>query len=152
MKKTLHSLRFPAAVILMPFILLYCSETVTRQNLLSPFAWIVSHFGAAAFTWLLVTMAAMVFLALFRRLFAAYLVPALITLLLTLVSYYKNMINGFPLQLSDFSLAGEFTDIAGYALPQIRISPATAAAVLIVIAALALLFIAERRGRPDGRL
>ncbi len=152
MKKVLPPLRFAAALILTPFVLLYCSEAIMRQDMLAPFAWIAGHFGAAAFTWLLITMAAMVLLALFRRLFVAYLPPALFTLLLTLVSYYKNAINGFPLQLSDFSLAGEFAAVADYALPQIRISFVTAAALLITAAALVLLFIADRRGRPGGRL
>lgn len=141
----------PAAIVIMPFIILYCSEAVLRQDMLRPFAWMAAHFGAAAFTWLLINLAAMVLYALFRRLFTAYLPPALIVLLLTLISYYKNAINGFPLQLSDFSLAGELTHIAGYAMPQIRVSAVTAAAVIVLIAALAAVFLIDRKHRPERR-
>ena len=57
----------------------------------------------------------------------AYFLTAVVPLGLTLVSYYKTIINGEPLMLTDFSLAGNIANVAGFAMDRITISPATGA-------------------------
>ncbi len=57
------------------------------------------------------------------KIWAAWLITSVPVFLLEIINFYKLKINGAPLLLSDFSLIGGFDEIAGFALPQIKITP-----------------------------
>lgn len=140
-----------AGILLMPLVLLYCSQAIMLKSMCTPLVWIAAHPAAVGMTWLLISLPALTLYGLSRRLFIGYTPPGVIILALTLVSFYKNEINGAPLQLSDFSLAGELAHIAGYAMPQLEVSAVTVGAAGVAAAAAAGLWFIDRRARMRRR-
>ena len=133
-----------AALLVLPLILLWLTQTVTLQSPGAAFGWMAAHLRAVLLGWILLAVPALLVYALSGRLWCAWLVSALPCLLLSLVSYYKTAINGAPLEISDFTLIGQFGEIAGFALPQLRVPAAVWIAVLSFALVLALLIFGDR--------
>ena len=142
-------------LVLGPLATVLACETIRLQSGGAAAAWVGSHGAAAAVTWLLLALAALALLGLTRLGSLAYFLTAVVPLGLTLVSYYKTIINGEPLMLTDFSLAGNIANVAGFAMDRITISPATGWAlgwVLALTAALAALDVTVLRNPAARRL
>ena len=126
---------------LTPLVTVAACQTVSLQSAGEAWAWIGSHPGAAALSWLLLLALLGMLWGLLRLLSLAALLSQGIPLVLTLISYYKTIINGEPLMLTDFALAGDLGTVAGYAGARLTLSGATLGAILAV-AAMALLGLA----------
>ena len=149
MKKQPKTIRYSGAVtaavlVMLPLVLLWITQTVTLLSPGGAFEWIAGHPRALLLGWLLPAIPALLVYALSGRLWAAWLTSALPCLLLALVSHYKTAINGAPLEISDFTLIGQFGEIAGFALPQLRVPAALWIAVLSFVLVLVLLIFADR--------
>lgn len=88
----------------------------------------------------------------FDRLWCVWLAEGVPLLLLTLVSFYKQIINGSPLEPGDFALFGTAGEVLGFALPQLRLTGPTAAALALFLSAAVSAFCLRRRLRPGGFL
>ncbi len=138
-----HMVLQGAFLLLAPFVIVLCCQTISLQGGGEALLWIGGRFGAAALTaWLLLCLLVLLY-GLLRLLSAAYLLTAIVPLALTLVSYYKMVINGEPLMLTDFSLAGQFGDVAGFAMDRISISSATGAALFFLLLLLVLAIVLD---------
>ena len=101
--------------------------------------WMGEHTTAVAVTWLLLTLAELALFGIVRLASLSCFLVAAVPLGLTLVSYYKTIINGEPLMLTDFSLAGNIANVAGFAMDRITISSATGAALSWMLVLVAVL-------------
>ena len=124
-KKERKMLTIPLAWILVslaviPLAIIILSHLVTLQSFSETFLWMSVHVEAAIFEYLALLFVATFVYAVARRLWLSYAVPGVLYMALTLISYYKNMINGEPLLLRDFTLASQFSEILNFAFPQIR--------------------------------
>ena len=122
-----------AFLLLAPLAILLCCQTVSLQGLPEAFRWIGSHPAAAALTWLLLLCLLGTLSALTGLLGLPLLLTAAAPAALTVVSYYRMVINGEPLMLTDFSLLGQFGNVAGFALDRIAVSSATLTALLLLL-------------------
>lgn len=86
------------------------------------------------------------------RAWCAWLIEGLPLMLLTLISYYKQRVNGIPLLPGDFALFGNAGDILGFAAPQLGLTFVTFLLLLLWIAALWALVSFRERLRAGKRL
>lgn len=113
-------------------------ETIFRQSLPQALARLFhGGSGAAAALFLGAELAALTALVRLRPL--ALVLTALPPLALTLVSYYKIIINGFPLLLSDLNLAPTAASVISFALPRVRFSALTVSVPALLLAGIVLL-------------
>ena len=137
------------------FAILICCQTVSLQGLQPAYAWTAAHPAAAALTVLLLLCAMGTLYGLTRLLSLSFLLTAAVPVTLTVVSYYRMVINGEPLMLTDFSLLGQFAGVAGFATDRITVSAATWTALLLLLrllGAAVLVDIALERPPRAGRL
>ncbi len=137
------------------FAILLCCQTVSLQGLQPAYAWVAAHPAAAALTVLLLLCAMGTLCGLTRLLSLSFLLTAAVPVTLTVVSYYRMVINGEPLMLTDFSLLGQFAGVVGFAMDRITVSAATRTALLLLLrllAAAVLVDIALERPPRAGRL
>lgn len=118
---------------LIPLAIIILTHLITLQNFSKTFLWLSDHVEAAAFEYLALIFVAALIYAFSRRLWVAYAVPGVLYMALTLISYYKNTINGEPLLLRDFTLASQFSEILNFALPQIVFSFHTVISLLLFL-------------------
>ena len=107
--------------------------------------------GHLAMTALLWAVPVYVLGSLTGRLWIAALPVGTVGLILALVDYFKNAINGTPLELADFGLAGAAGDVAGLAgdlTPPEDFYPAAAMLLLCVL----VLFLTRRLTALEGAL
>ena len=134
-----------------PAAALLACQTISLQSADSALAWLGTHGAAAAVTGLILALAELAIFGLIRLGSLSFLLTAAVPVGLTLVSYYKTVINGEPLMLTDFSLAGNIANVAGFAMDRITVSHATGEAlawILALTAVLAVLDVLVLR-RPD---
>lgn len=129
----------------MPLLCLLLTQLVTLQSLSQALGWFVSAPGAALIGWLLLIPPTALGYAIAARLWVSWLLGSLPALLLALVSYYKTAINGTPLTIGDLTLLGQAGEIAGFALPQIRLTGAVIAALAAFFLILALFILLDRQ-------
>ena len=137
----------PLCVLLLPLVSLLLTQLVTMQSLSAALGWLFSAPGAVLLGWLILLLPAALGYALSARLWVSWLLSALPALLLALVSYYKTVINGMPLTVGDLTLLGQAGEIAGFALPQIRLTGAVIASIIAFFLLLVLLILLDRRLR-----
>lgn len=135
-----------AALLLMPALLLLLTQIITVQNGSALF-WGFGHGWAFFLGWIVLLGFCALVYGLSGKLWAAWLITAVPCLLIALVNHYKMALHGAPLMMNDFTLIGQLGIIAGYAMPNLRVSFATFAALLLAVAALAGLFLAEKGRR-----
>lgn len=87
---------------------------------------------------------------LFGKLWFCNLLIGIPYILLTLISYYKSVINGTPLLLGDFRMTGQFFEIAGFALPQVSFSAITILGIAIPFFLCIVLFIVDIKLKSMG--
>ncbi len=138
----------PAAVLaLLPFLLLVLERLICLQR---PAALLSS--GGRGGEYLLLLCPALLFWALLGRLWAIWLAEGIPLLLLALVSHYKQLINGTPLELGDLSLLSGAGEILGFALPQARLTLPTVLCLGGYLLILGLLIAFGRFLRPGRAL
>ena len=137
----------PAAAVLI-------CQAISLQSWGEAVLWIGSHLQAAVLLWLLLACWAVILWGLTRLTGLSLLLIQALPVGFTLVSYYKAVINGEPLRLSDLALAGNLRNVAGFAMDRITFSAVTisALAAVVVLAALGgLLDAAAWKSRPPFR-
>ena len=128
-----------ALLLLTPLVTVLACQTISLQSGGAAVEWMGAHPSAVAVTWLLLVFIALALFGLTHLTSLSGFLTAVVPLGLTLVSYYKTIINGEPLMLTDFSLAGNIANVAGFAMDRITISPATGAALGWVLALVVVL-------------
>lgn len=149
----LPSLR-AALILLCPLATILACQLVSLQELSPALAWMFSSPGAVLMYYAVFLLVQLIAAGLTRLSGLGGLLAALPPLVLTLVSYYKSVINGEPLALSDLGLAGHLGDIAGFAAANITVTPAIWLAlgcVLIPAVLLTILDIRSLLGRDAFR-
>ena len=142
-------------LVLAPLLTVLACQTISLQGGGEAAAWMGNHGAAVAVTWLILVLAELAVFGLTRLGSLSCFLTAVLPLGLTLVSYYKTIINGEPLMLTDFSLAGNIANVAGFAMDRITISAATGWAltwVLLLIAVLVVLDVLIWRHPDPWRL
>ena len=141
-------------LLLGPAVTVIACQAISLQSWGEAAAWIGGQIQAAGLTWLLLVCAAVFSFGVTRLAGLSLLLVQTVPVALTLVSYYKAVINGEPLRLSDFALAGNFGDVAGFALDRITISPVTGSALAAAVALVLLGIVLDvwtRKNRPAFR-
>ena len=137
-----------------PAVTVLVCQTISLQSWGEAAAWVGGHVQAAALLWLLLTCGGVILWGLTRLTGLSLLLVQALPVGLTLVSYYKAVINGEPLRLSDLALAGNLRNVAGFAMDRITFSSVTlsalAAAVLLAVLGTGL-DVAERKRWPAWR-
>lgn len=134
---------YGAALILLPALLLLITQIITAQSGLALF-WGFEHAGAFFLGWFVLLGLCALVCGVSGKLWVTWLLPAVPCIVIALVNHYKMELHGAPLMMNDFTLIGQFGIIAGYAMPNLKVSLATAAALLLAIVLLVGLFLAER--------
>ena len=125
MKKILHPrpigphwlrwLLFGAASFCMGTGITLAVQMVDLKVLPATWGWILAHPANFIMTVLIYSTAVYVLGALTGRLWIGAIPVGAAGLILALVSYFKNAINGTPLNLADFGLAAQAGNVAGLA-------------------------------------
>ena len=143
-----------ALLLLGPLAAAAACQVVSLQSWEEASRWLGGHAAAVAAVWGLLSCALWLVYGLTRLASLSLLLTEAVPLALTLVSYYKTAINGEPLMLTDFALAGDFGGVAGFAMDRIAISDATWGALALaaapVLLALVLDFLPRRLSLRGG--
>ena len=126
-------------ILLSPLIAILACQWIALQSFPAAWGWLFGRPAAVGYWYLLLLLPQLILTGLTRLSGAAALLSALPHLGLTLASYYKAVINGEPLMLSDLSMAGQLGEVAGFAGDKLAPSAATAGAVALMLAAAAVL-------------
>ncbi len=120
------------SLLLMSFLLIIISQMITMQSF-SAFLFAFKHFLPFLLGSVLVLTISLVFYGITGKLTVGWIVTATPVVLIALINFYKTQINGTPLALSEFSMAGELGNIMQFALPQMKISAITAFSVIFAV-------------------
>ncbi len=143
MKKHLHF----TALLVTPLIIIISTHTLAFQSVTEAFSKILANSLPALFEYLLFLSLALLFYGLSGLTSVAFAAPSVSATILTLISYYKEAINGTPLILSDIGFAGNLGELAGFVLPNLSFSALTILSVTAQLAFLALLIFLDRKYR-----
>lgn len=128
---------------LIPFAITLLTHLITLQSFTGTFIWAFTHMGAVMTEYaVLLFFCALVYSAV-RKLCAAFAFSGGLLMLFTLVSHYKTVINGTPLLLRDLTLASQFSEIFGFALPQITLTLHTAVSLVLFALVFAALLVLD---------
>ncbi len=122
-----------ASLAVIPLAIITLTHLITLQGFSETFHWMSTHIEAAMFEYLALLFATAFIYAVARKLWLSYAVPGVLYMALTLISYYKNMINGEPLLLRDFTLVSQFSEILNFAFPQIVFSFHTIISLILFV-------------------
>lgn len=142
---------FAAGAVCMGTAVTVAVQWVISDTLPAVFWWAEHYPGPFWMTVFLYSAAVFTGGALTGRLWASGAAVGAVGLILALVDYFKNAINGTPLTLEDFGLAAQAGDVAGLAgdlTPPQDFWMAAAALALCV----AVLFVTTRLTRLEGRV
>lgn len=115
MKKTIGLLLFLAASVIMGTAITVAIQWVVSGSLSTVWAWLLKYPSYFLMTVLLYSLAICTLGAWTRRLWVSGILISFAGLALALVDYFKNAINGTPLELMDFGLASKLGQVAGVA-------------------------------------
>lgn len=120
------------SIIFMSFLLIIISQMITMQSF-GAFLFGFEHFPPFLLGAVLIITASLLVYGITGKVTASWVVTAIPVVLVALINFYKTQINGTPLTLSDFSMAGELGNIMQFAVPQMKISPITAFSVALAV-------------------
>lgn len=127
------------ALLLAPLGTVYVTQAIWMESLWAPLPWMAGHWAAVGLFWVLFSCVSFTLYGFLRRLVAACLPPALVCLVLAVVSRFKMDINGAPLTLGDFAFVGDLGQIVGLASTQLLPSLSMVlAGVLVLVSFVAL--------------
>lgn len=127
------------------------SQLMAGQSAGRMFTWAVEHPLALLASSLLLALWALIFGGLTRNLWLGALLTSFISLIPSLITYYKEMITGEPLTLADFALAGRLGQIAGLNASSITLSLVTVIATLLALGWVVVLFLSRQQTRLGWR-
>ena len=110
----------PALLYLMPLGLIYISRLISEGDAAKALVWIIEKFPAALVEYLIIAAVMSLLYGIFGRHWVPWLVGIVVPLVAA-VSYFKLQINGSPLILGDFALAGQLPEIVSFAAPQMTV-------------------------------
>jgi len=125
-----------AFLMVAPCSILFVCQLVSLQGTAAAAEWITGNLMAAGITAVLLFLALLILAGSIRLLSISFLLTAAVPFVLTLISYYRLVINGEPLMLTDFSLMLQFGDVADFAMDRITISRSTGWAIALLAALL----------------
>lgn len=128
-------------VLLNPLSVVLACQTVSLQNISKALSWMLSSPKPLLVYCLTLLLTQLTVAGLTRLSGLGGLLAALPPLGITLASYYKGVINGEPLMLSDLELAGELGNILGFT--RITVSGCTWFALLCVFLPFVLLTVLD---------
>ena len=131
-------------LVVIPVVLVFSNHLILCQGFSKTCLWFAGMWKIALLEITLISIISAVFYGIFSKLWLCNLCIAIPYILLTLISYYKSVINGTPLLLGDFKMAGQFLEIAGFALPQVRFSIYTYMGIIIPLLLSVALFIWDK--------
>ncbi|MBR5535366.1 MAG: LTA synthase family protein [Clostridia bacterium] len=120
------------SLLLMSVVLFDISQLISMQSF-SALAFGFTHFMPFLLFVVIVLTISLILYGVAGKLTAVWIVTALGVVLITLINFYKMQINGMPLMLSEFSMAGEMWKIMQFALPQIKVSSITAFSLFLTV-------------------
>ncbi|MCI9264950.1 MAG: LTA synthase family protein [Oscillospiraceae bacterium] len=126
-----------------PLLLTFCCQLITLRSFEKSLLWFSGHGPASLLTVLVLFLAELALLMALGRPVWAVLLTALPITVLAVVSTVKELVNGVPLLLSDFSMAGQAGSIAGFLRPGMSWGRGTIPALgllFLLILALGLLY------------
>lgn len=129
----------------MPLLCVFISQTITLQNAAGSIQWLLRNTAAAGFLYLFLLFLTSTLYGLTGRLWISSLLPGVILLFFSIVSYFKTVINGSPLLLNDLTLAGQFKNVAHFASGQLHLSFWLIASVLLFFGAHFYLFFLDKK-------
>ncbi|WP_325200857.1 LTA synthase family protein [Oscillibacter sp.] len=142
---------FAAASLSMGLAVACAMQWISIGTLPGVLEWVRDYPGHLAMTALLWAVPAAVLGTLTGRLWIAALPVGTAGLILALVDYFKNAINGTPLELADFGLAGAAGNVAGLAGDLTPSEDFYLAAAALAVCAL-VLFLTQRLTALEGTL
>lgn len=125
------------SLLLMSGLLIIISQLITMQSF-NAFLFCFEHLSSFLLGSILVLTVSLIFYGIAGKLTVAWIVTAVPVVLVALINFYKTQINGTPLTLSEFSMAGELGGIMQFALPQMKISAITAFSVILAVLMIAV--------------
>lgn len=146
-KNLIKILAILPAMLVIPLVQVISAHLILCQSVGELLNWIVSMWQILLMEWVMLGILGMVAYGIFGRLYLSNILVSVPYILLTLISYYKSVINGTPLLLGDFKMAGQFMEIAKFAIPQIKFSAYTWCGVIFPFALSAGLLAGEKGRR-----
>ncbi len=120
--KNTRKILFLILSFILPFAVIVIQNIIHFASFGDAFSWIFRYPSCFFFEYIVLLIFEGLIFSLFGSVWPAFLLSGLFMGILSLINYYKVIINGMPLVLSEFGLAGEFSEIAGFALPQIKMN------------------------------
>ena len=134
-------------VFLLPLAVLIATQLITVQAVEETVSWIGRNPAAFGLGYLLLLACEGVLLAITGGIFSAGLILTVPMLTMAIASYFKEVVNGVPLMVSDLAMATHMGTIAGFMKPGMSFGVCTIPAVLLVLVLLALTLLFARRPR-----
>ncbi len=138
-------LRTIGMLFLSALILIYFNHIITFQGFFISAKLIAFNLIPFLFECLIFTAFSLVFYALFNKVWPSVFIVQIFYLALTLISSFKEAINGSPLFLKDFEFINNLSELAGFSSGKLRISPLTAVIILLNIIVIIILFLYSRK-------
>ena len=127
-----------------PLLGLFLCQMVTVQSVPRAMDWMGEHPEAALLTYGVLLLVQMTLERLSENLLVGVLISQLPCLILSIVSYMKQVVNGVPLLISDLSMIGQASEITGFLRPGMSLGSGTWGALLILALLLAAAFFCAR--------
>ncbi|HHT17469.1 MAG TPA: sulfatase-like hydrolase/transferase, partial [Papillibacter sp.] len=141
-----------AGIFIMPLVCILLGQIITLQSTRDSFVWFFRNTAAAGFLYLFLLSCTAFLYGLTGRLWISSFVPGSLLLIITIISYFKTVINGTPLILNDLTLARRFKYVAQFAAGQLHLSFWLVAAILLFLGVHGFLFFRERKSKKARRL
>ena len=132
---------------LIPLAILVATQLITIQSVEDTVAWIGQNPAAFGLGYLLLLACEGILLAITGGIFSAGLILTVPLLTMAIVSYFKEVVNGVPLMVSDLAMATHMGTIAGFMRPGMSFGACTVPSVLAVLGLLALTLLFAKRPR-----
>ncbi len=131
--KNLRKTLFIILSFLLPVVTVFMNNIIHFADFPKAFSWFLKYPSCFFFEYTVLLIFEGLIFSIFNSVWPAFFISALFLGVVSLINYYKVIINGMPLVLSELGMAGEFNEIAGFALPQITVNK-------YIILGIALLF------------
>ena len=143
--KNIRKTLFLILSFLLPVVTVFIKNIIHFADFPEAFSWVFKYPSCFLFEYTCLLIFEGLIFSLFQSVWPAFLISTLFLGLVSLVNYYKVIINGMPLVLSELGMAGEFSEIAGFALPQITINKYIIWAIVLLFIFLILSGISNRK-------
>lgn len=109
------------ALVLMPFLMIFIQQLIYAEAI-NDFSCALIGFWALFVSFIILFSLYLTLYGIFKKLSISWSILSAIFLIILIINYYKIKINGAPMTLTDFEMTKELSQIASFALPQIKFS------------------------------